>query len=77
MHLTCWDYDDPIYQHGIAESSSIDQSKHSLFSACKLAADIMVQEYGRYFGLKTCCLQGSRSTRSNHSRSDFSTSNLV
>jgi len=40
--------------------SNIDQSKHPLFSASKLAADIMVQEYGRYFCLKTCCLQGVR-----------------
>ena len=37
---------------------SIDQSKHSLFGASKVAGDVMVQEYGRYFGMKTCCLRG-------------------
>ena len=44
---TRWDYADPTYEHGIAEDFSIDQSKHSLFGASKVAADIMVQEYGR------------------------------
>ena len=55
---TRWDYDDPIYANGISESFSIDQCKHSLFGASKVAADIMVQEYGRYFGMLTCCLRG-------------------
>lgn len=64
---TRWDYADPSYQHGIPESFRIDQSKHSLFGASKLAADIMVQEYGRYFGLKTCCLRGGCLTGPNHS----------
>ncbi|MEA5549587.1 NAD-dependent epimerase/dehydratase family protein [Anabaena cylindrica UHCC 0172] len=64
---TRWDYADPTYQHGIPESFRIDQSKHSLFGASKLAADIMVQEYGRYFGLKTCCLRGGCLTGPNHS----------
>ena len=49
--------DDPLYKNGISESFSIDQSKHSLFGASKVAADIMVQEYGRYFGMATCCLR--------------------
>jgi CDP-paratose 2-epimerase len=62
-----WDYADPIYQYGIPESFRIDQSKHSLFGASKVAADIMVQEYGRYFGLKTCCLRGGCLTGPNHS----------
>ncbi|MBD2358442.1 NAD-dependent epimerase/dehydratase family protein [Tolypothrix sp. FACHB-123] len=62
-----WDYADPIYQYGIPESLRIDQSKHSLFGASKVAADIMVQEYGRYFGLKTCCLRGGCLTGPNHS----------
>ena len=55
---TRWDYDDPNYENGISESFSIDQCKHSLFGASKVAADIMVQEYGRYFGMATCCLTG-------------------
>ena len=42
-----WDYDDPAYSNGISESFPIDQSKHSLFGASKVAADVMVQEYGR------------------------------
>ncbi|MEH2436322.1 MAG: NAD-dependent epimerase/dehydratase family protein [Nostoc sp.] len=62
-----WDYSDYIYKHGIPESFRIDQSKHSLFGASKVAADVMVQEYGRYFGLKTCCLRGGCLTGPNHS----------
>jgi CDP-paratose 2-epimerase len=62
-----WDYDDPGYEHGIAEDFSIDQSKHSLFGASKLAADVMVQEYGRYFNMPTCCLRGGCLTGPNHS----------
>jgi CDP-paratose 2-epimerase len=61
-----WDYDDPAFQHGIAEDFPIDQSKHSLFGASKTAGDIMVQEYGRYFGLKSCCLRGGCLTGPNH-----------
>jgi CDP-paratose 2-epimerase len=64
---TRWDYDDPLYDEGIPEDFSIDQSKHSLFGASKVAADVMVQEYGRYFGLKTCCLRGGCLTGPNHS----------
>ncbi len=64
---TRWDYDDPAYANGIPESFSIDQSKHSLFGASKVAADVMVQEYGRYFGMKTCCLRGGCLTGPNHS----------
>ena len=64
---TRWDYDDPAYAGGIPESFSIDQSKHSLFGASKVAADVMVQEYGRYFGLPTCCLRGGCLTGPNHS----------
>jgi CDP-paratose 2-epimerase len=64
---TRWDYDDPAYKNGIAETFSIDASKHSLFGASKVAADIMVQEYGRYFGMKTCCLRGGCLTGPNHS----------
>jgi CDP-paratose 2-epimerase len=64
---TRWDYADPAYADGIAEDFPIDQSKHSLFGASKVAADIMVQEYGRYFGLPTCCLRGGCLTGPNHS----------
>jgi CDP-paratose 2-epimerase len=62
-----WEYTDPEFEFGISESFRIDQSKHSLFGASKLAADIYVQEYGRYFGMKTCCLRGGCLTGLNHS----------
>lgn len=64
---TRWDYDDETYTNGITEEFSIDQSKHSIFGASKVAADVMVQEYGRYFGMKTCCLRGGCLTGPNHS----------
>jgi len=64
---TRWDYDDPTYHNGIPEDFAIDQSKHSLFGSSKVAADVMVQEYGRYFGMKTCCLRGGCLTGPNHS----------
>ncbi len=64
---TRWDYASPEYENGIPESFSIDQSKHSLFGASKVAADIMVQEYGRYFDMPTCCLRGGCLTGPNHS----------
>jgi CDP-paratose 2-epimerase len=64
---TRWDYADPAYAQGIPETFTIDQSKHSVFGASKAAADIMVQEYGRYFGLPTCCLRGGCLTGPNHS----------
>src|SRR6187549_2021948 len=63
---TRWDYADPLYEHGIAETFTIDQSKHSLFGASKVAADVMVQEYGRYFNLPSCCLRGGCLTGPNH-----------
>jgi CDP-paratose 2-epimerase len=66
-HPTRWDYADPAYEHGIPEDFPIDQSKHSLFGASKVAADVMVQEYGRYFGIRTCCLRGGCLTGPNHS----------
>ncbi len=62
-----WDYADDAYVDGIPESLSIDQCKHSLFGASKAAADILVQEYGRYFGMPTCCLRGGCLTGPNHS----------
>lgn len=64
---TRWDYDDPAYENGISEDFPIDQSKHSLFGASKVAADIMVQEYGRYFKMPTCALRGGCLTGPNHS----------
>jgi CDP-paratose 2-epimerase len=64
---TRWEYDDPAFADGISEDFSIDRSKHSLFGASKLAADVMVQEYGRYFGMRTCCLRGGCLTGPNHS----------
>jgi CDP-paratose 2-epimerase len=64
---TRWDFDDSNYAHGISESLTIDQSLHSLFGASKVAADVMVQEYGRYFGIPTCSLRGGCLTGPNHS----------
>lgn len=64
---TRWDYKDKEYLNGIKETFTIDQSKHSIFGASKVAADIMVQEYGRYFGMPTCCLRGGCLTGPNHS----------
>lgn len=64
---TRWDYADPTYEQGIPETFSIDQSKHSLFGASKVAADVMVQEYGRYFDMPTACLRGGCLTGPNHS----------
>jgi len=64
---TRWDYSDPEYRNGIKEEFRIDRSKHSIFGASKVAADVMVQEYGRYFGMPTCCLRGGCLTGPNHS----------
>ncbi len=64
---TRWDYEDEQYAEGIPETFSIDQSKHSLFGASKVAADVMVQEYGRYFNMPTCTLRGGCLTGPNHS----------
>ena len=64
---TRWDYADPAFAEGIPEDLSIDQSMHSLFGASKVAADVMVQEYGRYFGMPTCCLRGGCLTGPSHS----------
>lgn len=62
-----WDYADLEYFDGISEGFTIDQSKHSIFGASKVAADVMVQEYGRYFDMPTCCLRGGCLTGPNHS----------
>ncbi|MFM6836324.1 MAG: NAD-dependent epimerase/dehydratase family protein, partial [Dolichospermum sp.] len=55
------------YNQGIDESMSIDNCKHSLFGASKVAADILVQEYGRYFNIKTACFRGGCLTGPGHS----------
>lgn len=62
-----WDYAEPGDHQGIKETLRIDQSKHSLFGASKAAADLMVQEYGRYFGMPTACFRGGCLTGPNHS----------
>lgn len=59
--------EDHVFFEGIDETMSIDQSKHSLFGASKVAADVMVQEYGRYFGMKTACFRGGCLTGPAHS----------
>ncbi|MEM8602047.1 MAG: NAD-dependent epimerase/dehydratase family protein, partial [Bacteroidota bacterium] len=58
---------DPAFAGGIPETFRIDRSKHSLFGASKVAADVMVQEYGRYFDMPTCCLRGGCLTGPSHS----------
>ena len=63
---TRWDYDDPRFADGIDADFPIDGCLHSLFGASKLAADVMVQEYGRYFNMPTCCLRGGCLTGSGH-----------
>jgi CDP-paratose 2-epimerase len=68
---TRWDYDDPAYAGGIAETFSIDQSKHSILGASKVAADVMVQEYGRYFDMKTACFRGGCLTGPAHSAAEL------
>jgi CDP-paratose 2-epimerase len=57
----------PFFEHGIDETMSIDQTKHSVFGASKVAADVMVQEYGKYFGMKTVVFRGGCLTGPNHS----------
>lgn len=68
-----WEVDPshPFAEHGIDESMSIDKSKHSLFGASKVAADILVQEYGRYFGLKTGVFRGGCLTGPAHSGAEL------
>jgi CDP-paratose 2-epimerase len=61
---TRWDYADG--RDGIDESCRVDESQHSLFGASKLAADVLVQEYGRYFGLPTVCFRAGCVTGARH-----------
>ena len=62
-----WDYARPEDYQGVTEAMRIDRSKHSIFGASKVAADVVTQEYGRYFGMKTHCLRGGCLTGPNHS----------
>lgn len=65
---TRWEIDpNHTYKSGIREDMSVDQTLHSLFGASKVAADVLVQEYGRYFGLRTACFRGGCLTGPNHS----------
>src|SRR5438445_2444976 len=64
---TRWDYARAGDHDGVSESMRVDQSNHSLFGASKLAADVMVQEYGRYFGMPTVCFRGGCLTGPHHS----------
>ena len=70
---TRWSVDEghPFSRHGIDETMSIDASMHSVFGASKVAADVMVQEYGRYFGLKTACFRGGCLTGPGHSGAEL------
>jgi CDP-paratose 2-epimerase len=68
---TRWDYADPAYRNGIDETMRIDASTHSLFGASKVAADVLVQEYGRYFGMPTVCFRGGCLTGPNHSGAEL------
>jgi CDP-paratose 2-epimerase len=65
---TRWEVDPchPYHEHGIDETMSVDQTKHSLFGTSKLAADALVQEYGRYFGLNAVCFRGGCLTGPGH-----------
>jgi CDP-paratose 2-epimerase len=64
---TRYDYARTEDHAGISEEMRVDRSKHSVFGASKVAADVMTQEYGRYFGMRTVCLRGGCLTGPNHS----------
>ena len=68
---TRFDYADPADAEGIAEGCRVDAALHSLFGASKLAADVLVQEYGRYFGIPTVCYRGGCLTGPNHSGAEL------
>ncbi|KMP11023.1 NAD-dependent epimerase [Candidatus Nitromaritima sp. SCGC AAA799-C22] len=72
-HETRWELEDthPFFTHGIDESMSIDDSTHSLFGVSKAAADLLVQEYGRNFGIKTACFRGGCLTGPLHSGAEL------
>jgi len=68
-----WEIDEahPYFHKGIDENMSIDHSTHSLFGASKLSADILVQEYGKYFGMKTAAFRGGCLTGPRHSGAEL------
>ncbi len=68
---TRYDYADPAMGDGIDETCRIDASLHSLFGASKAAADLLVQEYGRYFGMPTVCLRGGCLTGPAHASAEL------
>ena len=70
---TRWELDPshPYAEHGIDESMSIDHTKHSLFGASKVAADVLVQEYGQYFGMRTATFRGGCLTGPAHSGAEL------
>jgi CDP-paratose 2-epimerase len=68
---TRYEYARPGDYDGIDESCRVDHCLHSLFGASKLAADVMVQEYGRYFGMPTVCFRGGCLTGANHSSAEL------
>jgi CDP-paratose 2-epimerase len=70
---TRWEVDEshPYFEHGIDESMSIDNTTHSLFGVSKAAGDLLVQEYGRYFDMKTACFRGGCLTGSGHSGTEL------
>jgi len=72
-HETRWEVAEshPFFEYGIDESMTIDQSKHSLFGVSKVAADVLVQEYGRYFDLKTGAFRGGCLTGPSHSGAEL------
>ncbi len=68
---TRYDYARPEDMHGISENCRIDECLHSVFGASKVASDVMVQEYGRYFGMPTVCFRGGCLTGPNHSGAEL------
>jgi CDP-paratose 2-epimerase len=72
-HATRWELPDahPFGAHGIDESMSLDASMHSLFGVSKTAADLMVQEHGRYFGLRTACFRCGCITGAGHAGAEL------
>ena len=69
---TRWEIEpDHTYARGIREDMSIDQTLHSLFGSSKVAADVLVQEYGRYFGMRTACFRGGTLTGPHHSAAEL------
>jgi CDP-paratose 2-epimerase len=68
---TRWEYARPEDYHGVSETCRIDACVHSLFGVSKLAADVMVQEYGRYFGMPTVCFRGGCLTGPQHAGAEM------